>query len=173
MRLLWLDMEMTGLDVNKERIIEVACIATDKDWTELGTYHSIIYQEQSFLDNMDEWNRKQHGGTGLTKQVPTGKKQEQVESELIEFVNNHWDKKERPVLAGNSIHQDRKFIERYMTLFDSRLHYRMLDVSSFKIIFDTLYNLKYKKRESHRAVDDIRESLNELKHYLQFIKPEA
>jgi oligoribonuclease len=171
MRLLWLDMEMTGLDVNKERIIEVACIASAKDWLELDTYHAVVYQDASFISGMDEWNRKQHGGTGLTKLIANGKPQEDVEKEIIGFINKHWDKKERPILAGNSIHQDRKFIEKYMPDLDQRLHYRMLDVSAFKIIFDGLHNLKYKKRESHRALDDIRESLNELKYYLQFIKP--
>ncbi len=171
MRLLWLDMEMTGLDVHRERIIEVACIASGKDWEELETYHAVVFQEQSFIDGMDEWNRKQHGGTGLTELIATGKDQAITEQEIIAFINKHWDKKERPILAGNSIHQDRKFIEKYMPLLDERLHYRMLDVSGFKIIFDGLHNIKYKKRESHRALDDVRESLNELKYFLQYIKP--
>ena len=134
MKLLWLDMEMTGLDVDKERIIEVAAIVTDKNWEAVDSYHCIIKQDQSFLDGMDDWNQKQHGASGLKAAVASGKEQDIAEEEVIAFINKHWKKSEQPMLAGNSIHQDRKFIHKYLLKLEERLHYRMLDVSSFKII---------------------------------------
>lgn len=172
MKLLWLDMEMTGLDVEKERVIEVACIVTDKNWKELGTYEAIVKQPESFLDGMDEWNTKQHGKSGLTEAVKNGKEPEIVEKELMDFVNQHWRTRERPILAGNSIHQDRKFIDKYFVNLEKRLHYRLLDVSAFKVVYESWHNIKYKKKEGHRAMGDIRESIAELRYYLSFVKPD-
>lgn len=168
--LLWVDLEMTGLDVRKERIIEVACIVTDLQFHELGSYEAIVKQDQTFLDNMDEWNKRTHGESGLASQVPLGKRPSEVETELINIVTQFFKKTDKPILAGNSISQDRLFIDEYMKSFASLLHYRMLDVSSWKIIMSNRFNINYKKSNSHRALDDIRESIAELKHYLQFIK---
>lgn len=165
----WLDMEMTGLDVNKEVIIEVGVIVTNEKLETLDQYHAIVKQDQKYLDNMDEWNTKQHGQSGLTKLVPEGKDQELVEKELIELCNKHF-KGEKVILAGNTIGQDRLFCEKYMPKFCEKLHYRMLDVSSFKIIFNYMYSISYSKQASnHRALDDIQESINELKKYLSYI----
>lgn len=168
-KLFWIDLEMTGLDVQKERIIEVAAIITDLEFNELAQYHAIVKQDQRFLDGMDEWNKKTHGASGLTDKVPHGQEPERVELDLINLVQTNFAD-EKPILAGNSISQDRLFIDEYMKTFASTLHYRMLDVSSWKIIYANKFNKKYEKKNSHRAVDDIRESIAELRFYLQFIK---
>lgn len=170
-KLLWVDMEMTGLDPEKEAIIEVAAMITDTKLEVLDQYHSVVFQPQTYIDNMDSWNKKHHGESGLTELIPTGKSQELVESELIAFADKHFDKKDKLILAGNSIGQDRLFINRNFKKFAERLHYRMLDVSSFKIVFNNFYQISYAKPQArHRATDDIQESINELKKYLSFLK---
>lgn len=167
--LLWLDMEMTGLDVEKEVPIEVAAIFTDWRFQGLEEYHAIIQQPQHFLDAMDDWNKKHHGESGLIAQIPSGKKPEVVDQELSALVERHFGK-EKAILAGNSISQDRLFIRKYLPLLEKRLHYRMVDVSSYKVIFNNVYDKKFKKKDAHRAVDDIRESIAELQFYLSHIK---
>lgn len=168
-KLFWIDLEMTGLDVKKERIIEVAAIITDLAFNEIETYSAVVKQDQKFLDGMDEWNTRTHKESGLTALVPQGKEQEIVEKELLYLINKHFVSNERPVLAGNSISQDRLFIDEYMKSLSSRLHYRMLDVTSWKVIFANKFNIQYKKKNAHRAVDDIRESIGELQHYISHI----
>jgi oligoribonuclease len=167
--LLWLDMEMTGLDIAKEVPIEVACIVTDWKFQPLTHYHAIIRQPQEYLDRMDDWNKQHHGESGLTAQIPHGKKPEDVERELCELVTRHFGS-ERAILAGNSISQDRLFITKYMPKLDALLHYRMLDVSSWKIVFNNLFSAKFTKKQSHRALDDVQESIAELQFYLQRVK---
>lgn len=169
-KMLWLDMEMTGLDIDKEVIIEVAAIVTGKELEPLATYHSVVKQDQSYLDNMDEWNTTHHGKSGLTALVPEGKDPTDVENELMAFCDEHF-KEEKPILSGNSIFQDRLFINKYFPRFATRLHYRMLDVTAFKLIFNNFYQISYAKEQSkHRALDDVQESINELKRYLSFIE---
>lgn len=168
-KLLWLDLEMTGLDVNKEVIIEAAAAVTDWDFRRLGDYHAVVRQPQEFLDRMDDWNKSHHGESGLTALVPKGKEPAVVESELLELCERHFGK-DPVVLAGNSIFQDRIFISKYWPRLTARLHYRMLDVTAWKIVMQTKYNLRFEKRNSHRAVDDIQESINELTFYLSHIK---
>lgn len=169
-KLLWIDMEMTGLDVEKEVIIEVAAIVTNLKLEPLAEYHSVVKQAQKHLDSMDDWNQKHHKESGLVDLVPKGKDLGLVEIELMELMENHFDKKEKIILAGNSIGQDRLFIKKYFKKIEERLHYRMLDVTSFKIVFNNFYSISYAKGESrHRAVDDIKESISELKKYLSFI----
>lgn len=173
--LLWLDMEMSGLDVNKEVIIEVACIVTDMNFRELDCFETVVKQPQSYLDNMDAWNTEHHGKSGLTAKVPTGMEPEMVEAKLVDLINKHFpesktDLKKRPIMAGNSIAQDRLFIDKYFKVLASRLHYRMVDVSSFKVVVNNKYDIEYKKQNSHRALDDIRESIGELKYYLHFFE---
>ncbi|MCC6138616.1 MAG: oligoribonuclease [Bdellovibrionaceae bacterium] len=168
-RLLWLDMEMTGLDVDIERVIEVAVIVTDMDFNPVDTYHAIVKQPQVFLDNMDDWNRKHHTQSGLVAKIPEGKDPELVDMELRELTLKHFDK-ERAVLCGNSIFQDRKFIDLYFKNFEKTLHYRMLDVTSWKIIMNEKYDVEYQNKDSHRALDDIRESIEELKTFLKYVK---
>ena len=170
-RLFWIDMEMTGLDPAKEVIIEVAALITDLNFNVLDSFDAVIQQDQKYLDQMDEWNQKHHGASGLTAKVPSGTPQKQVEASLIELVKKYFpDPKNRPVIAGNSIGQDRSFINIYMPQFAALLHYRMLDVSSWKIIMNHKYKIEHKKKDQHRALDDIHESIEELKTYLQFMK---
>jgi oligoribonuclease len=165
-KLFWLDMEMTGLDVQKEVIIEVAAIVTDLNFKELDTFETVVKQPQKYLESMDAWNTEHHKKSGLTAKVPLGMEPDQVEAKLCDMVKKHFpDPKDKPVLAGNSIMQDRLFIDKYMTDFSSRLHYRMVDVSSWKVIINNKFKYVYHKANKHRALEDIRESIQELRHY--------
>ncbi|WP_413560709.1 oligoribonuclease [Bdellovibrio sp. HCB209] len=165
-KLFWLDMEMTGLDVEKERIIEVAAIVTDLNFKELDVFETVVKQPQKFLDSMDAWNTEHHKKSGLTAKVPNGMAEDQTEAKLVDLIKKHWpEPKDRPVLAGNSIMQDRLFINKYMPDLAGRLHYRMVDVSSWKVIINNKFRYVYQKTNSHRALDDIRESIQELRHY--------
>lgn len=173
--LLWVDMEMTGLDVSKEVIIEVACIVTDMNFRELDCFETVVKQPQAYLDNMDAWNTEHHKKSGLTAKVPTGMEPEMVEAKIIDMIDRHFpqsktDLKKRPILAGNSIMQDRLFIDKYFKKLSDRLHYRMVDVSSFKIVMTNKFEIQYHKQNSHRALDDIRESIGELRYYLDHIQ---
>jgi oligoribonuclease len=165
---LWLDMEMTGLDVEKERPIEVAALITDQKLQEVAKYHAVIFQPQSLLDRMDDWNKTHHGKSGLLDHIPMGKSMEVVDRELAEMIESVFHG-ERAILAGNSIGQDRLFIDHYLPKTAALLHYRLLDVSSLKVVFQTMYGKFFDKKESHRALDDIHESINELKYYMGFI----
>ncbi|APJ04634.1 oligoribonuclease [Silvanigrella aquatica] len=167
--LFWLDMEMSGLDHTKERILEVALLVTDLSMNVVKEYEAIVYQDQSILQGMDAWCTEHHGKSGLTAKVANGKPEVDVEKDLVKIIQE-FSQNDRAVLAGNSIGQDRKFIDQWMPDFAKTLHYRMLDVSSFKILFEGIYNKKYDKKHKHRAIDDILESIGELKHYMQFIK---
>lgn len=174
-KLLWLDMEMTGLELEKEVIIEVACIITDMDFKELESFETVVKQPQAYLDRMDAWNTEHHGKSGLTAKVPTGMEPDAAEFRLTSIIDRHFpqwkeDKKYRPMLAGNSIMQDRLFIDKYFLKLSERLHYRMLDVSSWKIVYNNKFDISYKKQNAHRALDDIRESIGELRYYMDFIK---
>ena len=170
-KLFWIDLEMTGLAVEKEVIIECAALVTDYEFRVLDTYEAVVNQPNIYLERMDDWNREHHSASGLTAKVPFGKTPDQVEEDLLNLLNRHWPKierkEDRPILAGNSIAQDRLFIDKYFTRFAEKLHYRMLDVSSFKIIFNNKFDLKYQKQNAHRALDDIKESVEELKYYLR------
>jgi oligoribonuclease len=164
-------MEMTGLDVEKEVVIEVAAMITSKSLEPMDQYHAVVKQPQTYIDKMDDWNKKHHRESGLVDLIPTGKMPETVETELLELIKKHFDPKDRVILAGNSIGQDRLFINKYFKRVAERLHYRMLDVTAFKVLFNNFYQISYAKKESrHRAVGDITESINELKKYLQFVK---
>lgn len=168
-KLFWIDMEMTGLDVEKEVVLEVAAIVTDLEFNELEVYHSVVKQPQEFLDRMDDWNKQHHGASGLTKAVLNGREPGLVEEDLLKMVAGHFVA-EPVVIAGNSIGQDRLFINKYFPRLAAKLHYRMLDVTSWKVILSERYGVKYAKQNAHRAVDDIRESIAEMKHYLSFVK---
>lgn len=168
-KLFWIDLEMTGLDVTREVILEVAVVITDLKFNSLDAYHAVLRQPQEYLDRMDEWNQSHHKASGLLNLVASGKDPLVVEDELVRLVDRHF-KDERAIIAGNSIAQDRLFIDKYFTTFSRRLHYRMLDVSSWKIIFNNIYQRKYQKKQAHRAIDDIHESIDELKFYLSFVQ---
>lgn len=161
-------MEMSGLDVEKERIIEVAAIVTDKDFNSLEEYESVVFQPDEILSKMDDWNKTQHGKSGLIAKIPTAPKQDVVEEKLCKLVTKHFGDV-RAVMAGNSISQDRKFIDRYMPKLAQQLHYRLLDVTAWKIIMGSRFGVTYEKKDNHRALDDIKESIAELKTFIDFI----
>jgi len=170
-KLLWVDLEMTGLDVKKEKIMEVAAIATDWSFEEFGTLEAIVRVEDGILELMDEWNQTQHNGSGLVEKVRTSElTSEAAEVQLLEFVRKHFADDERIILAGNSIHQDRKFIDQEWPALSEKLHYRMLDVSAWKVVFDGKYRKRFAKPEAHRALQDVRGSIEELKYYLGKVK---
>jgi len=173
--LVWLDMEMTGLDAERERIIEIATILTDGQLTEIAVGPElVIHQSDEILAAMDDWNKKHHGGSGLVDRVKSSTISDaDAEAQTIAFINQHVSSKERPVLAGNSIHQDRRFIRRYMPALEKRLHYRMVDVSTIKELgrrwFPQVIAKVPQKKDTHRALDDIRESIDELRYYKKYI----
>lgn len=172
-RLFWVDLEMTGLDEKRDHILEVAVLITDPQLKTLDQYHSVVFQPPEILALMDDWCKNTHGKSGLTADVPNGKPLREVEKDLIALANKHYpDGKERIVLCGNSVGNDKRFIDAYWTEFAKKLHYRLVDVSSFKEVYRTRYGLQYRKSEEgkHRALDDIVQSVKELEYYLSFIK---
>ncbi len=172
-KLLWIDLEMTGLDPVHDRILEVAAIATDWDFKEIATYEAAKKVGPSLVKSRmeaapDFWNKFPDVRDALVAQNNSdqAKNGRTVENELLAFIDEHFHADEKVLLAGNSIHQDRKFIENEWGRLNERLHYRMLDVSAWKVVFDGKYNKRFAKPEEHRAIDDIRGSILELKYYL-------
>jgi oligoribonuclease len=168
---LWVDLEMSGLDVSSCRILEVAAVVTDANFKSLEEYQAVVFQPQAVLDAMDAWCTENHGKSGLTAAVAKGKLETLVEKEFLALIDRHFSAKEKPILCGNSIGQDRKFIDAYMKTLSQRLHYRMLDVTSYKVVFQEKFKILYHKKGTHRALDDIHESIAELSHYLDFVQP--
>ncbi len=165
-KLLWVDLEMTGLEPDKDRILEVAVIITDFNFKELATYEAVIRQDDSVLKNMSEWANKNLVDNGLIEKIKTsGKDEREVVGELLKVLSNNFD--EPAVLAGNSIHQDRRFIRKWWPDVEEKLHYRMLDVTSFKVLMQGKYKFDFKKPDEHRALEDIRGSIQELQYYLK------
>ncbi|EON93804.1 oligoribonuclease [Marinobacter lipolyticus SM19] len=167
--LVWIDLEMTGLDPEKERIIEMATIVTDSELNVVAEGPVIaIHQSDSLLDAMDEWCTKTHGENGLTQRVKDSKVSErEAELETLEFLKQYLEPGKSP-LCGNSIGQDRRFLVKYMPELEGFFHYRNLDVSTIKELArrwrpDVLAGVQ--KKGSHLALDDIRDSINELRHY--------
>lgn len=170
-KLLWLDMEMSGLDIEQEVIIEVAAIVTDLNFRELDSYEAVVKQPQKYIDEMDDWNREHHTASGLIAKIPLGMEPETVEARLVDLVRKHFpDPRDRPVLAGNSIHQDKLFIDKYFKRLSELLHYRMLDVTAWKIILREKFGFEYRKQNQHRALEDVRESIQELRAYVDLIQ---
>lgn len=165
-KLLWLDLEMTGLHPVTDRILEVAAIVTDFDFNELDVYESVIYQPPEVLQTMNDWARQTHAASGLTDRAQAGPNEQHVVAELADFIKRNF-RGEPAILAGNSIHQDRRFIRQWWPDIEQLLHYRMLDVSSFKIIMLNKYGIEFTKKETHTALSDIQESIAELKLYLE------
>lgn len=169
-KLLWVDLEMTGLNAQTDVILEVAAIVTDMNFVRLGSYESIIHQPDDKLDGMTEWPKSQHSRSGLTERVKNAKQSEpQVVAEFAAFIRQHFGD-EPAILAGNSIHNDRIFIHKWWPEVEALLHYRMLDVSSFKILMQGTYGVTYEKSDSHRAKGDIEESIAELVFYLNWLQ---
>jgi oligoribonuclease len=173
-KLLWMDLEMTGLDPIEDRILEVAVIATDWDFKEIATYTAVVKVGPSLMKKRmvgEFWEKFPEVREALQVQNATGKNGRTVENELLAFIDEHFEKDDRVLLAGNSIHQDRKFIDNEWPRLSEKLHYRMLDVSAWKVVFDGKYHKRFAKPEAHRALDDIRGSIEELQYYLKKVKP--
>lgn len=172
-KLLWVDLEMTGLDVNQDVIIEVAAEVTDMNFKTLASYEACIRQSDDVLGRMNDWAMEHHSSSGLIERIKTGGKSDNdVQHELIGFINAQFNGVPA-VLAGNSIHNDRNFIKKWWPDVDRLLHYRMVDVSSFKVIMQAKYGVIYEKKEVHRAFDDIQASIAELQYYLEWLKGNA
>lgn len=167
--LVWLDMEMTGLDPEKERIIELAMIVTDSDLAIVEESPVwVVHQPESILSAMDEWNRTTHGKSGLVGRVRASTLDEAaVEAEALAFVQKHVPRGASP-MCGNSIGQDRRFMVRYMPRLEDWFHYRNLDVSTLKELCKRWKPEVAKglvKKGEHTALADIRESIAELRYY--------
>lgn len=171
--LLWLDCEMTGLDPLTDKILEVACILTDGELKHIQEGPSLVLHcPKSVLDMMGEWCSNQHRSSGLTKAcLQSTLTVRDAEKSIIDFLKANNVEEQTAVLAGNSIHVDKEFLRREMPELLKFLHYRILDVSSIKIIAERWFpSLAVpKKSYNHRALDDIKESIQELKYYRQNI----
>ena len=167
--LVWIDMEMSGLVPERDRVLEVAMVVTD---SELNTVAEapvyVIHQSDEVLDAMDSWNRSTHGKSGLVDKVRASTFTEaEVEARLVDFLRPIVPERTAP-LCGNTVHQDRRFMARYMPLFDAYLHYRIVDVSTLKELAkrwrpEVLAGVA--KEGKHEALADIHESIEELRHY--------
>lgn len=173
--LIWIDLEMTGLDPDRDVIIEIATIVTDSDLNTLaeGPVFAIHHSDET-LAIMDEWNVRTHGGSGLTQRVRESKvSMAEAEAQTIAFLEQ-WVPKGKSPICGNSIGQDRRFLYRYMPALENYFHYRYLDVSTLKELaarWAPEVKDSFQKSGSHLALDDIRESIAELQHYRKhFIK---
>ena len=171
--LLWVDLEMTGLDPVEDRILEVGAIATDWDYRELAKFDAVKKVGPNLMKKRmvgEFWEKYPRVREALVEQNSSGLNGRTVENMLLEFIDDHFEPGERIILAGNSIHQDRKFIDNEWPRFAARLHYRMLDVSAWKVVFEGKYKKKFAKPEAHRAIEDIRGSIEEIKYYTKKIK---
>ena len=173
--LCWLDMEMTGLNPDADRIIEVAMIITDADLNVVAQSEVyVVHQSDEVLNGMDAWNTATHGRTGLTQRVRDSRLTEaEVEEKLLDFIST-WIPERTSPMCGNTIHQDRRFMVRYMPKLEAYFHYRNLDVSTLKELARRWHPAVAKgvvKRGSHQALDDILESIEEMRYYREhFLK---
>lgn len=167
--LIWIDLEMTGLDTNQDAIIEIATVVTDGDLNIIAEGPILaIKQPDAALEAMDAWNTRQHGNSGLTERVRNSTLNEaQAERQTIEFLEQYVPAGVSP-MCGNSICQDRRFMARCMPELEAYFHYRNLDVSSLKELarrWAPKVEKSFKKKSSHLAMDDIKDSIRELEHY--------
>lgn len=175
---MWIDLEMTGLDPQKDRILEVAAIATDWNFNEIAVFESPVKVDESLIAKRmvgDFWESNIESKNGLVNQNKLAEYDtKQVEQLLINFIKANFESElenNQPILlAGNSIHQDRRFIRHEWLELDKLLHYRMLDVSSWKVVMNGKYKRVFAKPEDHRALEDIRGSIQELEFYLKKVK---
>jgi oligoribonuclease len=174
-RILWMDLEMTGLSFKDDLILEVAAIVTDWDFNEIATYQGVIKNRKNLLKkritaNSIFWDQNPESRDGLLSQNNDGRPLKKIEAELLRFIEDNFTKNVPVLLAGNSVHIDRRFILSNWPKLDARLHYRMLDVSAWKVVFDGKFGQRFLKPDAHRALDDIRGSILELKYYLSKLK---
>lgn len=174
-RLIWLDMEMSGLDPEKERILEIAMVVTEADLSEVARAPVlVVHQEDALLDAMDHWNQSTHSKSGLIGRVKASMFDEaQVESRLLDFLAPLVPAGKSP-MCGNTIGQDRRFMVKYMPRLEAYFHYRNLDVSTLKELSlrwkPEVYR-SFEKEGRHEALADVLESIEELKHYREhFLK---
>ncbi|ESQ10730.1 MAG: oligoribonuclease [Thiohalocapsa sp. PB-PSB1] len=167
--LIWMDLEMTGLDPIHDRILEVATVVTDPNLTVLAEGPLlVIHQSEQVIAGLDEWNREHHGQSGLLERVRNSRcDEQQAERQTLEFLQQ-WCVAGKSPLCGNSICQDRRFLARWMPRLEAFMHYRNLDVSSLKILaklWAPEVADDFRKQNKHQAMYDIRESIAELSHY--------
>jgi len=205
--LLWVDLEMTGLEPEKDRIMEVAAIATDWEFNEIASMTATVKVDLEIIEKRMTgkfWEENAESKRALVKANETGESSGEVERKLLEFLDGYFVKDEKSseigeksdfaaeiavdekndsakkskkypdkntiYLAGNSIHQDRRFIRHEWPALDKKLHYRMLDVSAWKVYFENALGTHFNKPEKHRALDDIKGSIEELKYYLKKLR---
>lgn len=170
-KLLWVDLEMTGLDPQQDVILEIAAEVTDFSFKTLESYEACISQDrETVIERMQAniwWRDYPENRDSFVQKLGEGKLLQTVEQEMIALVEKHFGN-EPAILAGNSIHNDRGFIKQWMPGLDLKLHYRMLDVSAWKIIMQAKYGLNFEKKEVHRAFDDIQASIAELQNYIDW-----
>jgi oligoribonuclease len=167
-KFLFVDTETTGLNPQKDSLLELALIVTDSKLNELEVYETVIHQSQYVLDGMNNWALESHTNSGLVSQVRSSKVTVgQVEQEVLEILARHFSGPEKPILSGSSIHFDKKFIDHHMPNLSKRLHYRLIDCTSFSEALK-IFNgeIPEKKPVAHRALADIRDSIAYLKAHL-------
>lgn len=167
--LIWLDLEMSGLDPEKDRILEIAIVVTNTDLEVLAEGPVFaIHQSDTVLRGMDSWNQEHHGASGLIDRVKASRITEaQAEQEVLSFITRFVGEGKSP-MCGNTIHMDRRFLLRYMPKLESYFHYRNLDVSTLKILAKLWapdVADQFVKESQHVALQDVYDSINELKHY--------
>ena len=170
---LWIDLEMTGLVPEQDVILEVAAEVTDVNLETSDGYEALVqHDRETVLRRMNEnawWKEYPENRDDFIKGLPGAKPLAEVERELVNFVEDQFGS-ESAVLAGNSIHSDRAFIKQWMPELELKLHYRMLDVTSWKMIMESKYGVVFEKPEVHRAFEDIQASIAELQYYLEWFK---
>lgn len=172
-KLLWVDLEMTGLDAQKDVILEIAAEVTDFNFRTLGSFEARFRQKHDVVvDRMQKniwWRDYPANRDDFVNNLSKGKPLAEIEEELLAFVAEYFGE-EPAILTGNSIHNDRLFIKQWMPALDLKLHYRMLDVTSWKIFMQGKNGVDFEKKEVHRAFDDIQASIAELQHYIDWFK---
>jgi oligoribonuclease len=169
-RLVWIDCEMTGLDPSSDEIVEIACIVTESDLTELDAGISLVIKPSDApLAAMDDVVVRMHTESGLIEEIPGGTTLEDAQAQVLAYVKSHVPEARKAPLAGSSVYVDRGFLAAYMPELDEHLHYRLVDVSSVKELSRRWYPRVYfatpDKTGNHRALGDIRESIAELRYY--------
>lgn len=165
-KLLWLDLETTGLSEVKDVILEVGAIVTDQDYNIIDKFSETVCWDDHVLQNMNDWCKKTHGESGLIKECQSSpNSMYTLNDKLIDFIKKHFPE-QKPVLHGNSVHFDKKFIDFHLPQVSSLLHYRLVDISSIKEFMRPL-GISYKSDKviSHRAIDDLMGSIEEAKYY--------
>ena len=170
-RIVWVDCEMTGLDLDKDALVEIAAIVTEADLTEVDEGISLVIRPErmDLLDSMEDVVTDMHTSSGLLSEIPHGIPLDEAEAAVLQYVKSHVPEARRAPLAGSSVYVDRGFLARDMPALDEHLHYRLIDVSTIKEVSRRWYPRVYfnapEKKGNHRALGDIRESIAELRYY--------